>query len=346
MRVSLKEGKAFRVGLFAGKKNFEEGMLLARSTRGRSRGAASPLPLSSPPSAWLCLSCAGIAAARRLSCAPRGRIGPSPCSRRSSTAAALRPLGSRLHPPGSYLPPPPPSSFPLLFRSHILGFEGFLFPDRTRRISHSVLSQAVLSVRCREAGTGAASRRCLRARCGGAALFSPQEKDSLNSYFPPSRHLPQHTYFGPINPEEFSPADFPGWAPPVPPFPPRPLPGLPAGAAVPRPRPPSQGRRKPGRAGKSLPDGEEPPAPLGTTCGNTEKEAGRTARPAPLVELPGRRGSVPGAASPSPSWGCEEGTRRFGCGAERLASAGTSRKSAADARWHADDALRGGRGCH
>lgn len=48
MRVSLKEGKAFRVGLFAGKKNFEEGMLLARSTRGRSRGqllpSLSPLP--------------------------------------------------------------------------------------------------------------------------------------------------------------------------------------------------------------------------------------------------------------------------------------------------------------
>lgn len=295
-------------------------------------GSACPVRGSPLPGAFPVPPGAGSGPRRAPGGAPRpllsGRSAAG-CIHRGAIFRRLRPL-------------PSPFSSARTFSA----FEGFLFPDRTRRISHSVLSQAVLSVRCREAGTGAASRRCLRARYGGAALFSPQEKDSLNSYFPPSRHLPQHTYFGPINPEEFSPADFPGWAPPVPPFPPRPLPGLPAGAAVPRPRPPSQGRRKPGRAGKSLPDGEEPPAPLGTTCGNTEKEAGRTARPAPLVELPGRRGSVPGAASPSPSWGCEEGTRRFGCGAERLASAGTSRKSAADARWHADDALRGGRGCH
>lgn len=108
MRVSLEEGKAFQVGLFAGKRNFEEEMLPARSTRGRSRGAAapclSPLPprpgsacpvRGSPlPGAFLCplepdAALAVLPAELRGRCSPAARRPAASTGELSSAASAL-----------------------------------------------------------------------------------------------------------------------------------------------------------------------------------------------------------------------------------------------------------------
>lgn len=109
MRVSLKEGKAFRVGLFAGKRNFEEEMLLAKSTRGRSRGGSfSPASRLSPlglalsalcgdrrcPAPFLCPAgpdpaLAVLPAELRGRCSPAARQPAASTGELSSAASAL-----------------------------------------------------------------------------------------------------------------------------------------------------------------------------------------------------------------------------------------------------------------